>query len=112
MRVAQYEEHASPPEEPHPERAAAGSEAAATESGLPPLPEAGEAIPDDVRKSPWWKALLCLSFAWCAFLTYWTVRTGMHDLGWAFAGALWTALISWVAFIIIAGGHVPPKLSP
>jgi hypothetical protein len=78
------------------------------ERALPPSPEAGEAIPDQVKKAWWWKGLLLFWFLWNLFVTGAAVIAAVNGEWSEFAGFCISAVGLWVGFLIALGGVVPP----
>jgi hypothetical protein len=77
-----------------------------------PLPEPGEPIPEEVRKSWWWKILLAFWFVWNLFVSAAAIASGVEG-EWTTFGIIGIAAIGfWLGLLMAANGIVPPSFTP
>lgn len=69
-------------------------------------------IPEEVRTSGWWRAILWVWLAWAIVLSAGAVVTGVRHLWLAFAGALFSAGVCWIKLAVARAGYNPPDLEP
>jgi hypothetical protein len=77
-----------------------------------PLPKPGEPIPEEVRKSWWWKILLAFWFVCNLFVSAAAIASAVDGEWSAFVGIGIVAIGLWVGLWIVAKGKVPPDFSP
>ena len=79
-----------------------------TEQAVPPLPDAGQPIPADIKRAWWWRGLLLFWFFWNLFVTGAAVIAAVNSEWSDFAGFCISAVGLWLGFLIALGGWVPP----
>ncbi len=65
-----------------------------------------ERIPDDVRRSPLFRAALWAGLVWCLFVTGADVIAGLNQNWVLFAAAMFVDVVSLLALAVTAAGYV------
>lgn len=65
-----------------------------------------EHVPDDDRRSPWFRLILWVGFAFCLFSTGALIASGVRGNWGFFWGALSENIFAWVALICLCKGLI------